>query len=122
MPRVDSLPNDVESLKKLLSAAHDQVQRLSAQLHSRDVLIEKMKLQLAQLKRMKFGRSCEQLDAQIAQLELSLEELEANAAEAPVAAASVTPASTVIKPTRQALPADLPRESHRHEPNTGTCN
>jgi chromosome segregation ATPase len=75
MPRADLLPNDVEGLKKLLSAAHDQVQRLSAQLHSRDVLIEKMKLQLAQLKRMKFGRSSEQLDAQIAQLELSLEEL-----------------------------------------------
>jgi transposase len=122
MPRADSLPNDVESLKKLLSAAHDKVQRLSAQLHSRDVLIERMKLQLAQLKRMKFGRSSEQLDAQIAQLELSLEELEANAAEAPIAAASTAPASTVIKPTRQALPADLPRESHRHEPNTGTCN
>ena len=69
MPRADSLPNDVESLKKLLSTAHDQVQRLSAQLHSRDLLIEKMKLQLAQLKRMKFGRSSEQLDAQIAQLE-----------------------------------------------------
>ncbi len=121
MPRADSLPNDVESLKKLLSAAHDQVQRLSAQLHTRDVLIEKMKLQLTQLKRMKFGRSSEQLDAQIAQLELSLEELEANAAEKPNAAA-VTPASAPGKPTRQALPADLPRESHRHEPNTGTCN
>jgi transposase len=121
MPRADSLPNDVESLKKLLSAAHDQVQRLSAQLHCRDVLIEKMKLQLAQLKRMKFGRSSEQLDAQIAQLELSLEELEANAAEVPVATAAVTPASA-SKPTRQALPADLPRESHRHEPNTGTCS
>ena len=122
MPRADSLPNDVESLKRLLFAAHDQVQRLSAQLHSRDVLIEKMKLQLAQLKRMKFGHSSEQLDAQIAQLELSLEELEANAAEAPVAAASITPSNTATKPTRQALPADLPRESHRHEPNTGTCN
>jgi transposase len=122
MPRIDSLPNDVESLKKLLSAAHDQVQRLSAQLHSRDVLIEKMKLQLAQLKRMKFGRSSEQLDAQIAQLELSLEELEANAAEVPAAAAPITPATTAVKPTRQALPAELPRESHRHEPSTGTCN
>lgn len=63
MPRAGSLPNDIESLKKLLSAAHDQAQRLSAQLHSRDVLIERMKLQPAQLKRMKFGRSSEQLQA-----------------------------------------------------------
>ena len=52
MFRADSLPNDVESLKKLLHAARDQVQSLSAQLHSRNVLIEQMKLQLAQLKRM----------------------------------------------------------------------
>lgn len=123
MPRADSLPNDIESLKKLLSAAHDQVQQLSAQLHSRDVLIERLKLQLAQLKRMKFGRSSEQLDAQIAQLELSLEELEANAAEAPIATAAQTaPSIPTNKPTRQVLPADLPRESHRHEPATGTCS
>ena len=122
MRRADSLPNDVESLKKLLSAAHDQVQRLSAQLHSRDLLIEKMKLQLAQLKRMRFGRSSEQLDAQIAQLELSLEELEANVAEATPVTAAPPPASIPTKPTRQALPAELPRESHRHEPSTGTCH
>lgn len=125
MPRTDSLPNDIDSLKQLLSAAHDQVQRLSAQLQTRDVLIERLKLQLAQLKRMKFGRSSEQLDAQIAQLELRLEELEANAAEVPLATASTTPTSTPLtpaKPTRQVLPADLPRELHRHEPSTGTCS
>jgi transposase len=123
MPRADALPNDIESLKKLLSAAQDQVQQLSAQLHSRDVLIERLKLQLAQLKRMKFGRSCEQLDAQIAQLELSLEELEANAAEAPLATAvEAAPAKPSSKPTRQVLPADLPREFHHYEPSTGTCN
>jgi transposase len=123
MPRADSLPNDIESLKKLLSAAHDQVQHLSAQLQSRDVLIERLKLQLAQLKRMKFGRSSEQLDAQIAQLELSLEELEANAAEAPPATtASTTAPGPPSKPARQALPTSLSRESHRHEPDSGTCS
>lgn len=121
MPRAPSLPNDVESLKKLLLAANDKVQSLSAQLRSREVLIEQLKLQLARLKRMKFGRSSEQLDAQIAQLELSLEELEANAAQAPVAEeyAVVEPA---VKPTRQVLPAHLPRELHVHEPATGVCN
>jgi transposase len=119
MPRADSLPNDVESLKQLLHAAHDQVQSLSAQLQSRNVLIEQLKLQLAKLKRMKFGRSSEQLDAQIAQLELSLEELEANGAVAPRVAGSAAHAAT--KPTRQALPEQLPREAHVHEPVTGTC-
>lgn len=121
MPRATSLPNDVESLKKLLHAAHDKVQSLSAQLRSREVLIEQLKLQLARLRRMKFGRSSEQLDAQIAQLELSLEELEANAAQVPVAEDSPASAPT-LKPARQALPAHLPRELHVHEPSTGACN
>ncbi|MBM0108944.1 IS66 family transposase zinc-finger binding domain-containing protein, partial [Steroidobacter sp. S1-65] len=119
MPRTDSLPNDVESLKQLLHAARDQVQSLSAQLHSRNVLIEQLKLQLAKLKRLKFGRSSEQLDAQIAQLELSLEELEANAAATPNVADSTSQGAT--KPVRQALPEQLPREAHVHEPASGTC-
>jgi len=118
MPR-EALPTDVESLQKLLLAARDKVQSLSTQLRSRDVLIEQLKLQLARLKRMKFGRSSEALDAQIAQLEFSLEELEANAADA-------TPHSEVQslsdKPVRKPLPAHLPRESHVHEPPSGTCH
>ena len=62
MPRPAPLPSDVESLQRL-------VREQQAQLLSRDVLIEQLKLQLARLKKMKFGRSSEQLDAQIAQLE-----------------------------------------------------
>jgi transposase len=120
MPRAPSLPDDVESLKKLLLAAHDKVANLSAQLRSREVLIENLKLQLAKLKRMKFGHSSEQLDAQIAQLELSLEDLEANVAAAP--AEEEPPDVAVSKPTRKALPAYLPRESHIHEPSSGTCS
>ncbi len=120
MPRQASLPDDVESLKKLLEAAHDKVATLSARLRSRDVLIEQLKLQLARLRRMKFGRSSESLDAKIEQLELSLEELEANAAIAPEAPApDPQPAN---KPVRKPLPAQLPREPHVHEPSSGNCN
>src|SRR5271170_1023336 len=120
MPRAAALPTDVETLQELLRAAQASVAAMSAQLRSRDVLIEQLKLQLAQLKRMKFGRSSEQLDAQIAQLEFSLEELEANAAAAPAPRA---PAGTPIaRPGRKPLPDDLPREPHVHEPPTGACN
>jgi len=119
MPR-EALPTDVESLQKLLLAARDKVQSLSTQLRSRDVLIEQLKLQLARLKRMKFGRSSEALDAQIAQLEFSLEELEANAADAAPHSTEVQNASD--KPVRKPLPAHLPRESHVHEPPSGTCH
>jgi transposase len=113
MPRPAPLPSDVESLQRL-------VREQQAQLLSRDVLIEQLKLQLARLKKMKFGRSSEQLDAQIAQLEFSLEELEANAAsfhppEAPVSAPA-------CKPARKPLPDHLPREPHVHEPVTGSCH
>jgi len=115
----DALPTDVESLQKLLLAARDKVQNLSAQLRSRDVLIEQLKLQLARLRRMKFGRSSEALDAQIAQLEFSLEELEANAAAAPAPQSEAQSAPDT--PVRKPLPAHLPRESHVHEPPSGTC-
>jgi transposase len=113
MPRPAPLPSDVESLQRL-------VREQQAQLLSRDVLIEQLKLQLARLKKMKFGRSSEQLDAQIAQLEFSLEELETNAAAAvPPKACTGAPES---KPARKPLPDHLPREPQVHEPSTGSCN
>ena len=113
MPRPAPLPSDVESLQRL-------VREQQAQLLSRDVLIEQLKLQLARLKKMKFGRSSEQLDAQIAQLEFSLEELEANAAAAaPPKAPAHAPES---RSARKPLPDHLPREPHVHEPATGSCS
>jgi transposase len=120
MPRAAPLPNDVESLQALLRTAQGALEAMSARLRERDVLIEHLKLQLARLKRMKFGRSSEQLDAQIAQLEFSLEELEANAAAAtpPPQVLTGPPAS---KPTRKPLPDHLPREPHVHQPATGAC-
>jgi transposase len=120
MPRAAALPTDVETLQELLRAAQGTVAAMSAQLRSRDVLIESLKLQLARLKRMKFGRSSEQLDAEIAQLEFSLEELEANAAAAPAPDQSAAD-KPVSKPSRKPLPDHLPREPHVHEPDCGTC-
>lgn len=120
MPRAAALPTDVETLQELLRAAQGAMAAMSAQLRSRDVLIEHLKLQLARLKRMKFGRSSEQLDAQIAQLEFSLEELEANAAAAP--APPLSPAQkSASKPTRKPLPDHLPREPHVVQPDSGAC-
>jgi len=102
-----SLPTDIESLQRLVIAQQ-------AALLSRDVQIEKLKIELARLKRMQFGRSSEQLGQTIAQLELSLEELEASASEivVPIFAA---PAIERPKPARRALPQSLPRETVLHE-------
>ncbi len=112
------LPTDTEQLQRLVIEGRAALDTARHQLQSRDVLIEHLKLQIAKLRRQQFGRSSEQIDSQIAQLELTLEELETSAAE------SVVPVSSVIGPTarvkqqpvRRPLPDHLPREDAVHMP------
>lgn len=108
---IRSLPDDIESLQRLV------IEQRSALL-SRDVEIEKLKIELARLRRMQFGRSSEQLDQTIAQLELSLEELEASESELKAPLVHL-PAVEKAKPARRALPESLPRETFVHE---APCN
>ena len=91
-----SLPDDIESLRRLVAAQREELDaeraaRKAAEsaLFSRDLLIEKLKVQIARLKRMHFGRSSEKLATEIPQLELALEELETAQAELPPRAASI---------------------------------
>ena len=117
LPDLNVLP--AETLRALVLAQHEQ-------LLSREREIEHLKLLLAKLHRMQFGRKSEKLTRQIEQLELRLEELEANRSEkepnppepTPIPAAS-TP--TPAKPTRRALPDHLPRETRRYEPKETVC-
>jgi transposase len=108
VPRQHDLPEDIDSLKRL-------VREQQALLLSRDLEIEQLKLQLARLRRMQFGRSSEQLDAQIAQLELTLEDLEASEAALPLSGVA-TPRIERVKPVRRPLPEHLPREEQVHQP------
>ncbi|HEY4771432.1 MAG TPA: IS66 family transposase [Steroidobacteraceae bacterium] len=120
MPRAVNLPNDVESLKRLVIEAQTALQAAEARLLSRQLEIEALKLQIAQLRRMKFGRSSERFDEQIRQLEFKLEELESEEASLPIPPTPVAPARE--KPVRRPLPAHLPREPLIHEPSsTCTC-
>jgi len=97
--RAPSWPDDIERLKQRVSAQR-------AEILERDRLIGKLRMQLARLKRMQFGRSSEQLDGQIAQLELTLEELEASATEPArwVPASSTAPQPERARPVRRPLP------------------
>jgi transposase len=96
-------------LQQLLSQRDAEIARQSAELQAHDLLIEKLKLQLANLRRQRFGTKSEALDKIIDQLELALVEAEAAAehhdCEPP-------PAVTEAKgqPTRKPLPDHLPRE------------
>lgn len=96
----DSLPNDLQALKTLVSAQRAEIERL--------------KMMIARLRRMQFGRSSEQLDAMINQLQLSLEELQVSQAEMPP---PVEPAPRAV-PRRKPLPEHLPRETHVHQPES----
>jgi hypothetical protein len=110
MQRMSDLPDDIEILKQIVIEQRERL--LSSTLQ-----IEQLKLQLAKLRRMQFGRSSEQIDAEIAQLELTLEDLEMREAAASPAVTAVLPER--VKPVRRPLPESLPREIVVHETS---CN
>ena len=105
-----SLPTDIQSLQRLVIEQQAALDVVRATLLSREVEIEKLKIQLARLKRMQFGRSCERLDESIAQLELSLEELEASESEMMIPAPAALPGKVpeVRKPARETLTHEAP--------------
>src|SRR3954467_12445668 len=96
----------------------------AAEIHAKTLHIEKLKMQLATLRRARFGRSSEKLDGEIEQLELLIGELEADAAAQDARAddaAKAAPGSPAMPrqrrhPLRQPLPEHLPRETVTHEP------
>jgi transposase len=108
---------DPTALKALILSQHEQ-------LLSRDNEIEHLKLLIAKLRRMQFGRKSEKLDRQIEQLELRLDELQATPAENTAASHHpvVVPVSNVgVKPARRPLPEHLPRETRSYLPKQEAC-
>lgn len=131
---LDHLPNDVETLKRLLVTEHARhmiqeadLAAARAELTTHRLEIEKLKVELARLRRLRFGRSSEKLDQAIAQLELMIEDVEtaeaareAKTPEPPVLPALPSPPRR--KPVRAALPEHLPREEIVHlAPATCPC-
>jgi len=114
------LPNDIAALKALLLAQDEVVEGLREQVNTRAVEIEHLKLQIAKLRRMQFGRKSEKLDHQIEQLELQLEDLQADEAEAAreMPAADQAPRK---KSVRRPLPDHLPRDEKVYAPQANTC-
>lgn len=114
------LPNDIDALKQLLWAREVEVAGLKAQLNTRAAEIEHLKLQIARLRRMQFGRKSEKLDHQIEQLELQLEDLQADDAEAEreMPAADQAPRKWAA---RKPLPEHLPRDERRYLPPDEAC-
>jgi transposase len=94
------LPDDPEALKSLVL--------------TQALELETLRFQIAVLKRQKFGRSSEQADRELLQMQLRLEDLEASLAARP--AHTLPPVKApAVKPVRRPLPDHLPREQIVHE-------
>jgi transposase len=102
------LPNDVDALQRLVLA-----QREALAAHT--IEIEHLKLIIAKLRRLQFGRSSEKLAREINQLELRLEELQTAQAQTPTVEQPAVPPARE-KPARKPLPEHLPREQVVHQP------
>src|SRR5215467_1803696 len=87
----DQLPNDIEEMKRLYLAQAAELAAAKAGLMIYALEIEKLKFQLARLRRQKYGSSSERIEREIAQLELKLEELEATKAAAEAKAEAAAP-------------------------------
>jgi transposase len=104
---------------------------LIAQLNGADMLVLKLKLQIARLKRAAFGSSSEKDKALLDQLELELDDLETAAGQSEATPVPVAPVEGPLpepkgKPARRPLPDHLPRESVDYAPafaegHKGTC-
>ena len=123
------LPDDVDALKALLTAALQradeaeacagEAQAQAANAVARESAIEAviahLKLQIAKLRREQYGPSAERSRRLLDQMELQLEDLEADASEDNLAASAAAASTTVApferrRPVRKPFPEHLPRE------------
>jgi len=126
------LPDDPIALRNLavdlqaeLARKDIEIAANAAEIHAKTLYIEKLKMQLAVLRRARFGRSSEKLDHAIEQLELLIGELEADAGAEARGTVGDPDARRDTKqpverrerrqPVRKPLPPHLPREIITHE-------
>src|SRR6202049_3137455 len=114
MPEAAELPNDVEALRRIVLEHSAKLEAAEALLIFKNLELEKLRFQIAYLKRMKYGRSSEQLDGELLQMQLCIEDLEASLVAKPLEVRPA-PKEPPEKPARRPLPAELPREQILHE-------
>jgi transposase len=121
----NELPRDVDALRALILA--ERAARDTA-LAAKQIEIEHLKMVLAKLRRQRYGRSSEKLDAEIDQLEMWVDDAEVDlaAAEAKANAEGAPSLQPTSKPprkpaVRKPLPDHLPREIIVLEPEPCRC-
>jgi transposase len=126
-PSTPDSPRDPDDLRRLADDLQRDVAWLRAEVHAKALMIEKLRAQLAVLRRARYGRKSEKLDAQVEQLELLIDDIETGVAEtlarvgvaeSDADEATETGASSKKKrkPSNRApLPDHLPAETVIHE-------
>ncbi|UCV26640.1 IS66 family transposase [Ferribacterium limneticum] len=110
------------ALQTELAASEKQRQEQAGEIKQRDLKIQKLTLELAYYRRVKFGAKSESLS--VAQQDLFLESCNEDQAAISAELAQLQGAieKSRPKPTgRKAIPPELPRIEHRHEPASCTC-
>ena len=123
MPSCSSTPHPCQTTSRRCARS---CWRRHAELTGQRELITRLRLQLARLRRMQFGRSSERLASEADQLELALEDLETDAPAArepgdPPADEGAVECPERRKPARRPLPDHLPREIVEHGAQLCTC-
>lgn len=103
-----------------------------AEIQTRDMIIEQLKLQIIKLRRLQFGQRSEKREQEIQQLELGIEELETLEAQqeaateqrkrAALKTQGTLPEAAIVEALRRReFPAHLPREVQVIEPDEHAC-
>ncbi len=108
----------------------EQITRRDTELHAAQIKIQALTLELAHLRRMRFGARSEAFSPEerdlfqetlASDLAAAQAELDKKQAEAAASAEPPPPRSARSRAGRQALPDHLPRIEHLHEPHSCTC-
>jgi len=129
--RLDELEQIAANASAEATQLVEALARRETELHAANTKIQALVLELAHLRRMRFGVKSEALSAQSRDLFEETLASDIAAAEAYLAAqaAAQSPATEPAAPKppraragRQPLPEHLPRIEHRHEPESCTCD
>ena len=121
-----------QTIRKLLDDARqnaaEQIARRDTELHAARTKIQALTLELAHLRRMRFGVKSEALGTEIRDLfqetlasDVAAAEIELAKRQAESEGTPATPRAKREGAGRQPLPEHLPRIEHRHEPESCTC-
>ena len=114
---------NADELREMVTGLLQKVARNAAQIQFKQALIDKLTYENAVLKRLKFGLKSERMNAE--QRSLLDETLDADLAAVSDEIALAVPESPAAKdkqtPKRQALPAELARQTFAHEPESTVC-